>query len=558
MNDYRHMAKQVRAVIFTVFLFCAFLLNISSQEGIDKEVIVVRPFEPSVTDASKINLLPSLTDTISVTPVFSYSILPIPLASDFEVEPITAARMSAETVSRLYGSYLRLGLGSYLSPFAELSVNTLRNNKYNGGFYLHHLSSQGKLNLENQEKAFSQYADNEMLFYGKRMGRSNVISAEAGLLSNGFHFYGYDTGYDTVLAKDDIKQQFMAARAGLQLKSTHTDSSHLNYNFSTSYNYFQDRFDVAEHGLSLRSGFNKFIRSQMIGADLAADYFNNNAFADSSNLVLRVSPWFSKADEEWEVFAGFHGYYDRIGEESKFYFHPKASLQFSIIRNYVIPYVGVDGRLNVNNYRRMAYENTFIVPGMFVRNSNTSIDLFAGVKGNFTRNVPFNFLVSYSVTNDMHFFVNDSSGMIGNQFMVVYDDVELLKYSGEIGATVSDRFSMLVRANYYSYGMKYQEQPWHRPSLDMVFSGNYNLRDKIILSGDVFYIGKRYARPFEEGSAPVELRGIADINIGLEYRYNKILSGFIRMNNLSNTWYYKWNNYPVQGFSLLAGFTYSL
>jgi hypothetical protein len=55
-----------------------------------------------------------------------------------------------------------------------------------------------------------------------------------------------------------------------------------------------------------------------------------------------------------------------------------------------------------------------------------------------------------------------------------------------------------------------------------------------------------------------ELPGFADINLGLEYRYNRILSGFLRLNNISNSRYHKWNNYPVQGISVMAGFTYSL
>jgi hypothetical protein len=87
------------------------------------------------------------------------------------------------------------------------------------------------------------------------------------------------------------------------------------------------------------------------------------------------------------------------------------------------------------------------------------MDLHTGVKGNFTRDVSFNFRVSYAVIDDMHFFVNDSTGLIGNQFSVAYDNVELLNYSGEIGADISDRFSLLARANYYSYGMKLLEHP---------------------------------------------------------------------------------------------------
>ena len=558
MKDYINILRYGGLLIVSGSLFIFFSFSLAAQEGIDKEVFVVRPFEPSVADAAKINLLPSLTDTISVRPVFSYSILPTPLALDFEVEPITAARMSAETVSKLYGSYIRMGVGSYISPYAELSINNLRHNKYSGGLFLKHHSSQGKLWLENNEKAFSQFADNEMLFYGKRMGRRNVISADAGLLSNGFHYYGYDTRVDTTLQKGDIKQNFLVANAGLGFKSAHIDSNYLNYDISLDYNFFKDRGDVEEHGLVFRSSFNRFIRSQVIGADIGIDYYDNTFFQDTANMVLKFSPWFNKADDEWEVFAGFHAYYDQLGDESAIYFHPRASLQFSIIRNYVIPYVGIDGNLNVNNYRRVAYDNLFIVPGLFVRNSNRSMDLHTGLKGNFTRDVSFNFRVSYAVIDDMHFFVNDSTGLIGNQFSVAYDNVELLNYSGEIGADISDRFSLLARANYYSYSMKLLKHPWHKPSLDLRFSANYNLRDKILLNADVFYIGKRYAMPFGSSAEAIELQGLADINLGLEYRYNRILSGFISLNNLTSTQYYKWNNYPVQGFSMRAGFTYSL
>jgi hypothetical protein len=39
-------------------------------------------------------------------------------------------------------------------------------------------------------------------------------------------------------------------------------------------------------------------------------------------MVLKFSPWFNKADDEWEVFAGFHAYYDQLGDESAIIFIP--------------------------------------------------------------------------------------------------------------------------------------------------------------------------------------------------------------------------------------------
>ncbi len=560
MNQFDNIPVRILLPVLSGVLLLLFSPGLSAQqEDIDKEVVVVRAFEPSVADAAKINLLPSLTDTISVTPVFSYSILPIPVASDFEVETITPARMSAEAVSRLYGSHIKLGIGSYMTPFAELSINNLRHNKFSGGMYLKHHSSQGRLQLDNNEKAFSQFGDNEMLFYGKRMGRRNVLSAQAGLQSNNFHFYGYDITLDTIPEKDDIRQRFITGNAGLSLNSSHPDSSHLNYDLSLDYNYFQDRLDVAEHGLNFRAGFNKFLRSQILGLDLGVDYFDNTLDPDHSNMILALSPWFNKADDEWEIFAGFHGFYDQSGDGGKLYFYPKASLQFSIIRNYVIPYIGLDGGLQVNNQKKVAFENRFILPGLTVRNTDRSMDLYGGVKGNFTRNIPFNFRMSYGVYNDMYFFVNDSTGLIGNQFDVVYDDIELLHFTAEVGANISDRFSLMARANLYDYGMKTQEHPWHKPTVDLNFSARYNIGNKILLNADVFYIGQRFARAHGvENDEAVELPGITDINLGLEYRYNRLLSGFLRLNNLTGNRYYRWNNYPVQGFTLMAGFTYSL
>ena len=134
-----------------------------------------------------------------------------------------------------------------------------------------------------------------------------MLSAKIGLQSNGFHFYGYDTGVDTLIERDDIRQNFMAFNPGLRFTSTHTDSSNMNYDISLNYCYFQDRLDVTEHGLNFISRFDKFFRGQIIGADIGVDYYNNISFVDTSNLVFKLSPWFTKADEEWEVFAGFHG-----------------------------------------------------------------------------------------------------------------------------------------------------------------------------------------------------------------------------------------------------------
>ncbi|MBK7479198.1 MAG: hypothetical protein IPI69_05320 [Bacteroidales bacterium] len=50
------------------------------------------------------------------------------------------------------------------------------------------------------------------------------------------------------------------------------------------------------------------------------------------------------------------------------------------------------------------------------------------------------------------------------------------------------------------------------------------------------------------------------VNLGLsaEYRYTRILSFWVKVDNVSWNRYYEWAFYPSQMFNIMAGFSYSL
>lgn len=59
-----------------------------------------------------------------------------------------------------------------------------------------------------------------------------------------------------------------------------------------------------------------------------------------------------------------------------------------------------------------------------------------------------------------------------------------------------------------------------------------------------------------EVSIAKNLKGMADINIGAEYRYTKFLSVYANFNNVANFRYYRWDNYPSQRFNFMFGVTF--
>jgi outer membrane receptor protein involved in Fe transport len=55
----------------------------------------------------------------------------------------------------------------------------------------------------------------------------------------------------------------------------------------------------------------------------------------------------------------------------------------------------------------------------------------------------------------------------------------------------------------------------------------------------------------------VELAPYFDLNIGAEYRFNERFTSFVTLNNLLNSKYPRFLNYPVFGIQLFAGISYS-
>ncbi len=547
--------KSFRKLIF-ILPVLVFIPSLAFSQGqVEKEVKVVKPYTPTLSDAEKINLLPVFNDSSRVNPQFGYSITPKRYDTHFIPRPIQPARMVGLPLERLYKSQLSLGLGNYFTPFAEITVNQLRSRKTDLGLYLHHQSSAGKVKLDNGIKVPENYSDNSGELYARRMFYRSAL--EAGV-SGGYHsvlYYGYNPDLDTMLEKKNIRQKIYTAGARLALYSTNTDSLHLNYRVGFEDQLTHDAFSNTENAILINAKFEGFIGDWYSGLGLGTDYYAESAGIDSSdNLIIRVDPFISKAADEWRFLLGLNTTTDIRGKGA-IHIYPRALFQFNIVKNVLIPYLGVDGYREVNSYRKILFENPYIVPGLSVRNSDYGMNGFVGLKGQYSSKMAFDFRVSFAQLSDMYFFINDTTSVLQNQFTVTYDNASLLTTSGEITWNQSEKLQFMLKGNYYHYNLDSLAHPWHKPQFEAVLSANYNLRDKILVNADVFYTGKRYA-PVNGQS--LELKPYPDANLSVEYRYTKLLSFFLRLNNLTSSRYQIWNQYPAQRFQAMVGFTYAL
>jgi len=556
MSSMRTYILRAAGILILSFLVCP--RELPAQEKIEKEVRVVKAYEPTLSGAAKIKVFPEADDTLTLRPDFEYSIYPRPLQYRRGVRPIQAARMESDLLPELYGSYLRLGFGSYTTPVGELSISSRRNRNGVLSLYINHMSSQGKVKLDNEQKVFAGYSDTRIDVNAKRIFRNASWKGHAGFDALTRYFYGHRPDTLAEPEKDDIRQRYLLFDAGTEILSTHGDSSRLNYKLGVDYGYTQDLYSNQQHAFRFAgSGFTSFVKG-IAGLDLQVDHYRRvPEAAFGNNTLVSVFPWWIKNTPEYRLQLGLNVTVDH-GNSHWWHFYPTAMLQFRVIERILVPYLGVRGYVEANDLRKVAMENPFIMPGLTVKNSDHNMEFYGGIKGNMGSHVAFTLRASYALVSDAYFFVNDTITELSNQFDVVYDDLEEVDYYGELLFRVADRWDVLLKGNYYQHTTAVEEKAWHRYQYDGTLSVKYNIRDKILLSADLLAYGPRWARSWDPVADPIHLKGYLDMNLGIEYRYTKILSGFVTLNNLAAARYKAWNQYPMQRFFMLFGFSYSL
>ncbi|MBN1145507.1 MAG: hypothetical protein JXA72_13840 [Bacteroidales bacterium] len=550
------------------FLVSAILIfsgsQLSSQE-LNKEVYVVRPYEPTLSDANKYNFLPQTDDFETATPKFRYSITPIRIANPFDPDPIKAAKTVTTSLPRIYNTWIKLGMGNYSTPMAEFNISNLRSKEYAYGAYLYHKSSHGNVRLSNDDKVKAGYVVNRMNLYLKRFLKSSTISGNLRFNQDGFNYYGYNTeriAGPLDLDRDSLKQRIFNPGIDAGIQSNMTDNEQLNYNIAASYDYFFDKQKNKESSLLIKSALSKNFNEMLGGVDLSIDYSNLKGMDTLSNTIVRINPWISKRSADWNFKLGFEAVVD-AANITNFYFYPRANLDIIIIEDVLVPFIGLTGALQKNSYRNLHNENQFVKPGLSLKNTSSNIIVYGGLKGNINSLLRFRADVSYTVYKNYHFFVNDTITEslllpLQNQFTGVYDDINLITYHGQLALQPSEKIEMVLDARYVDYKTFEEPKPWHKPNLVIGLDASYKPGQKMEIGAGVSLVGKRWARDYSQPDNMKELDPVIDANFSLNYHYSKLLTVFANLYNLSERSYEIWNQYPSQRFNFMIGFSYKL
>lgn len=539
----------------------------------DEEITVVAPYQPVVSDAFKINVSPRIPEEKLVKPQFTYSILSKGFKTEPVLEPINAARVEGESINKLYKNYIKAGIGNYGTPYLEFFANKLRSKKNAFGMHFKHLSSAGKI----KDYAYPGSSVTEVGAYGKKFMPNHTLQSDVYYNRKGVHFYGYrpDDFPMIELKNKDIRQVYNNIGLKADLQSNYAGDRKLNHHIGLGYSYLADHYQAAESnirfdaGLDLRTEFFSFSERERLGLDLGLNYFlaKDSVQKDNSGIIT-ISPYYNLGFDQYYFKIGLNAAIASDSTGTRGHFYPIVRAEVKVIEDHLITFAGIYGSIEKNSLHSLSDENPFISATLDKQYTNNKISQFGGVKGRISKNFDYNISFTNSTVRGMAFFVNDTASALGeglnNQFAVIYDDVKHTRLVAEFGYSYQDRLKLMLRGQYNDYFLDNEDEAWHKPGLLVSLAAHYNIQDKIYARAELFTRSKMYAKTYEydvlSGDMMMKaeaLKSMIDVNLGFEYRYTKVLSGFLNLNNILGQRYYQWYNYPSYRFNLMLGVTYS-
>lgn len=554
------MSKNI--VILAVVAGFAFSLQAQAQP-ISKDTLIVRgKFDPKLADANKFYENPNISDSVPKAPVLTYTVEQVPFKTGYDIDPIKAAVVKDNPYGKLQRLYAKVGFGNYTTPYGELWLNSLRSKTYQMGAHYRHLSSSGKI----KGVGYPGYSTNEVSLYGKRfINGKHTLSGDLYYNRNARHYYGYNPD-EFSLSKKDILQYFNHGGINVSAESNYvSDSSRVHYKADLNYYYLADRFKTNEQRFTMdgKAWFNQGVLTY--GGFLAFDYIQNRNTVDTINTYLvTINPIFKARGDRYVINAGVNAFLN-IDTITRFYFHPYVDAQFNIYEDYLIVFAGINGKFKRNTFLDLTTTNPFMNTLTPIQNSNHKLQLVAGLKGALSSNTSFKVDVMREMVDNMPLFVNDTNTTgPRNTFFIAYDTVRVFNVNGEVTYAKGEKFSITARGEFYNYKPRNELKAWHMPNLKVSLNTRYNLADKVIAKVDVYLMGTRYARVSNIDSlgtqsfAAKQLKPYVDVNLGLEYRYNKVFSAFLNVNNVAARRYERWNGFPSQRINFILGIAYSL
>lgn len=520
-------------------------------ENVEIEIVKEREITLPGADRNFEKIPPRPSEPIK--PPITYDFKPFSFKAPLLNPQIRPLKLKQESQRKVYGGFLRLGYGNYVSPLLEAYYNTTRDKNKLIGAHLYHTSSdKGPIDDRNSGSGSSGLS-----VFGRTFTKGISLSGNAGFENRTTHFYGYPEG--TEVDASSIKQSFNLLKASGALSNA--TNSDLSYKLGVGVSHLSDKFDAKETEIDLNFGTDYEINDDS-RINLKADYFlisrkDENVDKKARSLFV-ISPSFSFVPiEDLKVSVGFKTAFENDTIDSKsVHVYPDIRASYPISPS-VDAVASLSGGIEKVSLQSLTYENLWLAPNIPIFHTNKTLDFNVGLNAKLGNKISAHSGLAVANLKNWYYFVNTDADQA--KFTTVYDGGSGTKRAnlyGAISFVQSEVAKFMLRADLYRYSTARLNEAWHRPTYKITANAFYNLYQKLLFTVDVIAQGGMKAQePVTLNT--VKLDAAFDLNFKTEYLFSESFSAFIQLNNIASSKYPLFLHYPVRGFQVMGGITWS-
>ncbi len=468
----------------------------------------------------------------------------------------------------MYHGYVKAGYGLENMPLLDISFNSLRSKNFDAGVRFKHLSTSGKI----KEYGFPGNSNNLFNVFGTRYFDKFKIGANLAYNRDVVHFYGYNSPPE-LFSKSETKHSMSDFDGNVNLASINPDKDSWTYQVSVGFYNFEDNRSSSENNAKVELGIGKLLTNAKFNLQVSGEFGKiKQALYSINRSIIRFQPRFIINENLYSIEVGGNVAiesrnnpsgitpYSKPIKDNNYHLYPYLSTSYQVIDDAVKIFATLSGDLQRNDLRNISRENPFFGRNVLLNNTNEKLGIKAGTSIKLEHDLMFVGSVKWSRIKDQPFYYANFE--IPSTFAVVYDKATLLNFRASLEYKNAEKISFAFSADYNKYKTDQLNEQLYIPALRVGISGHYAIAEKIYLKADVFYnsdvTGNTYISDSTIVSAQfVNIKGWLDANVGIDYRYSKVLSAFVSLNNIGFSRYFRWYEYPSYRFLGMAGVTYS-
>ena len=513
---------------------------------LERTVVVENQYNPTVMDASKINVLPKVEEPSVPKSNIDYvtSLRPV-TAWNYQ----TMSLMPKEQVAdMIYRGWLRAGYGTYGNVDVKAGYEGYVSPKDRLGVAASLDGWNGKLAGLNEEDWTSRLYDTRLGVDYRHSFRKMDLALGGYYRSQVFNYL-----YPFLADAPAGKQHQTMANAHVGLASTDSNMP-VSFTGEIGMNYFKQKYPA---GVEAGSESDFYVKGDVL-APFMGQYFGlafdlnacSYAMGEMKNSTsLEMNPYYRFEYGDWRIRVGAHLDW-WSGAESRMNFSPDLNAELTFLDSYVLYAKAGGGRENKSLMELTDVTPYWMLAQSYLIPTYVSLDAQLGLKASPANGWWFNLAAGYQVRKDDLFF-----GMANEKGLMAafaQADSKVAFGSAELKYDYKDLFDCARKATYYHWDLsqpKAQDEQTKQVSLvlkpELEVNAEVGMKP---MAGLRVNVGYEYVKRCEGLYAPV-----SNLYVGADYALLKNLSVFGQVHNLMNKEYVRADAYPAQKMNAMVG-----